>query len=314
MSIIDDDGPDVGPSRTGTALGIICDHWSLLIIQRIFLGERRYQDIRESTGVSDSILADRLKRLTEGEVLVKAPYSDEGRVRHEYRLTRAGMATWRIFVAAYAWERRWLDRGTGPRPELRHVSCGELADPTVVCGKCGLPVRGRDLSPVSSSKTLGYVGSAPRRHRQTRTLQRVTEHGLYPDTMELLGDRWNTAIVSASVIGLRRFTDVERFLGIPPTVLSARLTRLVELGVLFTESLAGGGRTVYRLTDKGAAFGAVLMQIVRWSDEHVGARARKTLEITHDPCGRLLLPDFVCGACGKRLKRSEVRFELAGDD
>ncbi|WP_406068851.1 winged helix-turn-helix transcriptional regulator [Micromonospora sp. NBC_01638] len=299
----------VGASRTGAALGIICDHWSLLIIQRIFLGERRYQDIRESIGVSDSILADRLKRLTDGGVLVKAPYID-GRVRYEYRLTRAGMATWRIYVAAYTWERRWLDCGSDPRPELRHALCGELADPQVICAKCDLPVKGRDLSSVNASKTLGYVGSAPRRHRQSRTLQRVTSHGLFPDTMELLGDRWNTAIVSSAIIGLRRFTDLERFLGIPPTVLSARLTRLVELGALRAEALAGGGRSVYRLTDKGAGFGVVLMQIVRWSDEHIGSRAHKSLEITHDPCGRLLLPEFVCGACSERLKRTEIRFEL----
>ncbi|QIX25537.1 helix-turn-helix transcriptional regulator [Nocardioides sp. JQ2195] len=298
-----------GPSRTGTALGIICDHWSLLIIQRIFLGERRFQDIRERIGVSDSILADRLKRLTENGVLVKTPYN-EGRVRYEYRLTRAGTATWRIYVAAYMWERKWLDRGEGPKPELRHLTCGELADPRVVCAKCDLPVTGGDLTPVNTSRTLGYVGSAPRRHRQSRTLQRVTNHGLFPDTMELLGDRWNTAIVATAVIGMKRFTDLERFLGIPPTVLSARLTRLVELEVLRPEVLVGGGRTVYRLTRKGAGFGMVLMQIVRWSDEHVGADAHKSLEITHDPCGRLLLPDFVCGHCSQRLKRSEVQFEL----
>lgn len=304
---------DEGPSRTGVALGIICDHWNLMIIQRIFLGERRYQDIRDAIGVSDSILADRLHRLTEGDVLVKVPYH-EGRVRYEYRLTRAGMATWRVYVAAYAWERRWLDRGTGPSPELRHLTCGNVADPQVVCGKCGLPVRGRDLSPRTNTKTLGYVGSSPRRHRQTRTLERINDHGLYPDTMELLGDRWNTAILSAAVIGLRRFTDLERFLGIPPTVLSARLTRLVELEVLRTEALAGGGRQVYRLTSKGAAFGGILMQIVRWADEHVGSKARKSLEVTHDPCGRLLLPDFVCGACGERLKRAEIRFELLNSD
>ena len=141
---------DVGPSRTGTALALICDHWSLLIIQRIFLGERRYQDIRQTIGVSDSILADRLKRLTEGGLLAKAPYND-GRVRYEYRLARAGLATWRIYVAAYVWERRWLDLGPGLRPELRHLLCGELSEPQIVCGKCDLPVRGRDLSPATSN-------------------------------------------------------------------------------------------------------------------------------------------------------------------
>lgn len=198
----------------------------------------------------------------------------------------------------------------GAHPELRHVTCGEFAAPQVICAKCDLPVRGRDLTSVSNTRTLGYVGSAPRRHRQTRTLQRVTPHGLYPGTMEVLGDRWNTAIISAAIIGLRRFTDFERFLGIPPTVLSARLTRLVELGLLRTEPLASSGRTVYRLTEKGSGFGVVLMQIVRWSDENIGSRARKSLEITHDPCGRLLLPEFVCGACGGRLRRSEIQWEL----
>lgn len=110
---LDESTEEAGPSRTGTALGIICDHWSLLIIQRVFLGERSYQDIRDSISVSDSILADRLKRLTEGGVLVKTAVND-GRVRYEYRLTRAGKATWRIYIAAYMWERRWLEPLPGP--------------------------------------------------------------------------------------------------------------------------------------------------------------------------------------------------------
>ncbi len=308
-----DDAPkaDAAPvSRTGRALALLGDSWTLLILQRVFMGARRYQQIRDALGVSDSILADRLKTLTTGGLLVKVPYG-AGRVRYEYRLTESGKETWRIFVAAWAWERRSLPGGGGWRPELVHASCGQLAAPVLVCGTCGAPVTPRDTSVRRTTDTLAYGASLPRRHQQTRTQQRRDDYCLAPATMELLGDRWNTALMAAAVIGIRRFTDFERFLAIQPAVLSARLSRFVELGMLRVQELAGpSSRTDYRLTDRGRDFADVLLELVRWADENIRSGAESSIEIRHDACGRKLQPEFACGHCAELLRRWQVRFEL----
>ncbi len=191
-------------SRTGRALALLGDHWTLHILQRVFLGQHRYQEIRDSIHASDSILTNRLKTLTEGGLLVKTPYRD-GRIRYEYQLTPAGKATWRIYVAAWMWECDWLDRRVGRHPELIHQRCGHEARPVLVCGKCHVPVTPRDTTITRSAPRLTYVGTVPRRHRQARTLALNEDDNLSlrQETMEILGDRWNTALAAAAVIGIR---------------------------------------------------------------------------------------------------------------
>jgi len=301
-------------SRTGRALALLGDHWTLHILQRVFLGQHRYQEIRDSIHASDSILTNRLKTLTEGGLLVKTPYRD-GRIRYEYQLTPAGKATWRIYVAAWMWECDWLDRRVGRHPELIHQRCGHEARPVLVCGKCDVPVTPRDTTITRSAPKLSYVGTVPRRHRQARTLALNDDDilSLRQETMEILGDRWNTALAAAAVIGIRRFSDFERFLGIPPTVLSARLARFVELGILRHQELAGGnGRTDYRLTPKGAGLSGILLQIVRWSDENIKTGEETSIEVSHDACGRKLQAELACTHCHVQLRRTDVHFVPRG--
>lgn len=305
-----DDQP-ITASRTARALALLGDHWTLLVLIQIFRGEHRYQQIRDSIHISDSILSTRLKTLTEGGLLTKRAYKD-GRTRYEYNLTKSGRATWRIFLAAWTWESEWIDHGEANRSEVVHLACGRPADPITRCGKCDLPVRSHDTSVKLSYPKLSYVGTMPRRHRQARTLamQDKVSASLRTETMELLGDRWNTALAAAAAIGNRRFTDFERYLGIPPTVLSSRLTRFEELGILEQRGLVGGSsRSEHRLTAKGRAFIAILVQIVRWSDENVET-AQPAIEILHDACGRKLLADLACGSCGDRLRQSQLHFPL----
>lgn len=297
-------------SRTGRALALLGDYWTLLILQRIFMGQRRYSQLHEALGVSESILANRMKTLVEGGLLVKAPYGDQ-RIRYEYRLSSAGKATWRIYVAAWIWERTWLDEAAERRPDLIHSLCGRASRPVLVCGKCATPVSARDTSVRRTGSSLAYVRSLPRRHQQSRTAQRADGFSLHSTTMELLGDRWNTALMAAAVIGLRRFSDFERFLDIPPAVLSARLARFIELGMLRVQTLAGSGaRTEYRLTEVGRAFSGVLIELVRWADENIRSGEVNTIEIVHDACGRKLKPEFACDKCRELLRRTEVHFEL----
>ena len=90
-----------------------------------------------------------------------------------------------------------------------------------------------------------------RRHRRVRGP--VDPVSYFPQTMEILGDRWSTIVLAAALLGVRHFADFQRRLNIAPSVLSSRLARFTELDVL-AQALDGHGRDEYRLTEKGIDF------------------------------------------------------------
>src|SRR5689334_25084049 len=52
--------------------------------------------------------------------------------------------------------------------------------------------------------------------------------------LEVVGDRWTLLIVRDAFMGSKRFQEVETGLGLPKNVLSERLQRLVDEGILET--------------------------------------------------------------------------------
>ncbi|MFM2047350.1 MAG: hypothetical protein RL383_1427 [Actinomycetota bacterium] len=77
-------------------------------------------------------------------------------------------------------------------------------------------------------------------------------------SLDLIGDRWTLLILrDVALFGPRRFSELRESLeGIPPTLLSARLRRLVGDGLLARE---GSGRQVsYSFTERGAEVRPVL--------------------------------------------------------
>jgi DNA-binding HxlR family transcriptional regulator len=81
--------------------------------------------------------------------------------------------------------------------------------------------------------------------------------------LELLGERWTFLILRQSFVGVRRFTDLQRNLGIARNILAARLRTLVAEGLLERE------RNDYVLTERGQALSEAIEAIVRWGDEHL---------------------------------------------
>src|SRR5436853_2887738 len=98
----------------------------------------------------------------------------------------------------------------------------------------------------------------------------------YPDqhcsiagTLELIGQRWTLLVLRDAFLGVRRFDDFQRDLGVARNVLAARLGRLVDEGVF--ERVAYQERPErfeYRLTEKGRDLWPVTMALLRWGDRH----------------------------------------------
>ncbi|MGB0498560.1 MAG: winged helix-turn-helix transcriptional regulator [Rubricella sp.] len=93
------------------------------------------------------------------------------------------------------------------------------------------------------------------------TLRDVTE----APALECIGDRWTLLIIWASLNGITRFDDYQRQLGVARNILSTRLRRLVDLGILVKRPVHEGARRLeYRVTPKGLDLRPALEQIENW--------------------------------------------------
>ncbi len=298
-------GDDTDLSAIGRALGILGDRWVLLILQRAFLLRvRTFAAWRDQLGISESVLAARLKELVRHGILVPAAYRD-GRTRFEYRLTEMGLRLWAFLVAIHSWERDWADRPG--LLTLTHDTCGRPTRPYLACEVCQEPMSARDThtdrGPLATFSRIGM----PRHHRRTvRGDHRTDFLGYCPHSMEILGDRWSTTVLAAAFLGVRRFVDFQGELGIAPSVLTDRLKRFVELGVLHTDSYR-----LYRLTDKGLAFFEVFAFLTDWAQRELPGPEGSGLTITHKPCGAGLRPVLLCQVCDGALERREVHFDMS---
>ena len=141
-----------------------------------------------------------------------------------------------------------------------------------------------------------------------RTRLRRGSPGLYPDTMAVLGNRWSSAVVGAAFLGVRRFTDFQDRLGIPPTVLAQRLAALCRHGILRQDAAA------YRLTEKGLDFFPAIAILVDWAQRWDASAEGPVIEWTHLECGAPLRGMLTCDQCGKILSGTDIQLGEAQRD
>ena len=125
----------------------------------------------------------------------------------------------------------------------------------------------------------------------------------------ILGDRWTLLILRNANLGTTRFDDFRSELGIADNILSARLGRLVQAGVLTRLPYRGTGRTrhEYRLTTAGADMLPVLHALAGWGQQHtLPPEAAEPMQIIHQACGQSLAPGGYCPRCGRSPARDEI--------
>src|SRR5260370_38637551 len=106
----------------------------------------------------------------------------------------------------------------------------------------------------------------------------------------LMGERPTFLVLREASNGVRRFADMQRRTGMPRQVLSDRLARLVEEGLLRKVPYQESGQRLryeYRLTGKGLDLYPVLVALMEWGDRHaVGAAGPPRLPQRPDCGGR----------------------------
>ncbi|OMB96820.1 ArsR family transcriptional regulator [Mycobacterium sp. NS-7484] len=90
-------------------------------------------------------------------------------------------------------------------------------------------------------------------------------------TLDLIGDRWSLLIVRDAMDGARAFTDFQQRTGIARNILTDRLRRLVERGILHRETAPSGRRQVYTLTAAGRDLFTVVLALRQWGERHAFA-------------------------------------------
>jgi DNA-binding HxlR family transcriptional regulator len=105
-------------------------------------------------------------------------------------------------------------------------------------------------------------------------------------TMAAVGTKTAMLIMREAYYGTTRFDDFARRVGITKAATSARLTELVDLGLLTRQPYREPGqrsRDEYVLTDAGIDFMPVVWAMFQWGRRHLPGRDR--LRLTHVGCG-----------------------------
>jgi DNA-binding HxlR family transcriptional regulator len=127
------------------------------------------------------------------------------------------------------------------------------------------------------------------------------------EALALLADRWSFLIIREAFSGTHRFGQLQRNLGIARNILSDRLSKLVEHGLLKRVRY----RTEpdwyeYKLTERGLGLYPAILAFFRWADTHYGDPSRPAVRIRHRTCGKLTQPLLVCSACREPLGAKDV--------
>src|SRR5262249_32401182 len=124
------------PAPLDRALARVGDRWTLLLVEALLDGPRRYGELAEAVpGIAPNILAGRLPRLEQAALLVAPPYPERP-VRPQYALTADG----RELAAALAVLAGWAARVEGLPAPRYHATCGTALESRPWCPTCGRTV------------------------------------------------------------------------------------------------------------------------------------------------------------------------------
>lgn len=99
-------------------------------------------------------------------------------------------------------------------------------------------------------------------------LRELTECGL-PQALEVMGERWSFMILRAGFNGVHHFEEFLSELGIARNILSNRLAKLVDHGILVRQPIAEDRRKIeYRLTEKGLDLLPAMVALRQWGQKY----------------------------------------------
>lgn len=143
-------------------------------------------------------------------------------------------------------------------------------------------------------------------------LRDMTDCGL-PQALEVMGERWSFLILRAAFNGFIHFEEFSHELGIARNILSNRLGRLVEHGVLTREPCAVDKRKIeYRLTPKGVDLLPAMLALRQWGERH-GTNVDPELVLVDAENGEPVAPIGIHAADGRELGWHDLAWQKRAD-
>jgi DNA-binding HxlR family transcriptional regulator len=117
--------------------------------------------------------------------------------------------------------------------------------------------------------------------------------------LEIVGERWTLLIVRDALLGKRRFDEFRESLGLARNVLSDRLGKLVDHGILQrVEYQERPVRQEYHLTARGRELRTVVLALMQWGDRNVPGPLGPPRVARHAECGAAVTELPVCAEHG----------------
>jgi len=288
--------------RTADVVG---DAWSWLVMREALLhGVSRFAEFQTQLGVARSTLSARLAQLTTGGLLIRHPRT----AGSEYHLTESGRDFLGCLLVAKRWGDQWYFR-PGSRPQkATHLGCGRRLEAVLRCAACREVLTAHDVTArrgllaKSSPRTRGL-----RRRTPALDLLERNRTCSIARTLAVMGDWWTALVIRECFFGTHRFDDFQQRLDIAPNILSGRLRRLVELGILTKAPYQTWPvRHEYRLTEKGYDLYHVPLAMLTWGRRWLDPVPSDT-QLTHQRCGKKVEPVLSCASCGDAITRDDIQ-------
>ena len=129
----------------GRALELVGERWTLLILREAFFGVQRFGRLARNLNIPRPTLSSRLRMLVNVGLLERVPYS--GIRAPQVPAHRRRPHLFGAIVVLMRWGDEHLPHPDGPPIVLRHNTCGEFADPRLICAHCGEEITARNVTP-----------------------------------------------------------------------------------------------------------------------------------------------------------------------
>ena len=128
--------------------------------------------------------------------------------------------------------------------------------------------------------------------------------------LEIVGDSSTMMILEAAWLGDRSFGQFQKTTGLRRALLSDRLKRIVQAGVMHKKPYSEHPpRFEYRLTEKGRELYWMTLMMLRWERNWGSSEGIVQVRLTHRSCGQEFDPVPSCATCGEEISAFDVDWQ-----
>lgn len=289
------------------AMDVVGEAWTMLILREAFRGARRFDDWLERLAIARSVLARRLKTLTDAGLLIRKPYQQRP-ARYEYVLTAMGRDLYGVAIMLILWEQDWSPRAD-PARAIRLVTRdgAEPVEPAMTGETPHAAILPGDVFPQPGPVPTRAPALKEMRRRRVQPAMRASGKPIELG-IELFGDYWTNLVLAACFYRIRRYDEFIRTLDVSTSVLADRLDGLVAHGILARKRYQERPeRFEYVLTERGLALYPTVLAFFAWGARWLCEPGKLPVELISQATGKAVLPVLRDAVTGAEIDPRKVR-------